>query len=166
VEASSFAVVRREAHRAMPLAGLVMIAVAALTANLGFLAVYWAWGSEIPDWAYNAVSALVEPLLAGALLAVYAWGRRRIQRGVLKSFGGDAGYEVMAQAARRGALRRYNVAMLVLAIVLYIGGELYLSWLSSKLTVDEDEDWNEQAQPSTTEALAVPPSAVTRSALA
>lgn len=152
MEPSDFAVVKREADRAIAPVGVVMVAAAALTATAGFLAVLWAWASDIPDWSYDAVSLLPDPLVALALLFVYLWGRERIKRRVISAYGSDNGYDALAKAARRGALRRYNVTSCVLAVALFVACEFYLSYLNTKLYLDED-DWQEEAGPATTEAL-------------
>ena len=154
MEASSFAVVKREADRTIVPAAIIMLVAVPAVATVAFIGMFRLWSSEAPDWAYDAVSTLTNPLIALVMLAIYAWGRARVKRRVLPNFGGDSGHEVLAQAARRGALRRYNAVMIVLALALYVACQFYVSYLSSKLDVGEGDDWDDQAQPSTTEAQA------------
>jgi hypothetical protein len=155
VERSSFVAVKREADRAIAPVGLAMVLIAPVTAALAFLAVFWAWGSEMPDWAYDAVAVLANPIVALALALVYLAGRDRIRRKVVQGYEGDSGYGVLAEAVQRGALMRYNIATALLAIALFVVCEFGLSYLNSRLNVDED-DWDEEPQPSATEALAPP----------
>jgi hypothetical protein len=140
LDPSSYARVKQEADRAIPPVALIMLISAALGATLAFLCVLWAWNSDIPDWAFDAISLLPDPVLALAIAAAYLWGRERLKRRVVAAFSGDPGYEVFDQAARRGALKRFQIALLVFAIVLFVLGELYLSWISGGTYFWEDED--------------------------
>jgi hypothetical protein len=155
VERSSFVAVKREADRAIAPMCLAMVVAAPLTAGATFLAVLWAWASEIPDWAYEGVALLANPLVALALALVYLAGRMRIRRRVVRSYENDSGYGVLAEATQRGALLRYNVVMALLAICLFVGCEFALAYLGSRLYADE-EGWDEEAQPSATQARALP----------
>ena len=151
MDSSDFSVVKRAADRAIFPVGLAMIAAAAVTATAAVLAVFWAWGSALPDWVFDAASLLPGPLVALVLLLIYLWGRKRIQRRVIATAGGDSGYELMAQAGRRGALRRYNLATAVLAVTLFVTCVFYVSYLGSMLYFEEEEDWDDTA-PTTTQA--------------
>ena len=153
MDPSDFAVVKRTADRTIFPVGLAMILAAAVTASVAFVAVFWAWGSELPDWAFDAATLLPGPLVAAVLLLIYLWGRRRIQQGVIAAGSGERGYELMAQAGRRGALRRYNLASALLGVALFVASEFYLSYLGTMLFEEEDEDW-EQASPTMTQAPA------------
>jgi hypothetical protein len=144
--------VKREADRAIAPVSLAMLLIAPVTAALAFLGVFWAWGSQMPDWAYDALALLVNPAVAFALVLVYLAGRQRIRHRVVRSYEGDSGYGVLADAVQRGALLRYNIATAVLAIALFVACEFALSYLNSRLNVDEE--WDEEPQPSATEARA------------
>jgi hypothetical protein len=157
LERSSFIAVKREADRAIAPVGIAMLVIGAIVAALAFVGVVWVWASTLPDWAYDGIALLVSPLVALTLVLVYLGGRRRIRRRVVRSYEGDSGYGVLAEAVQRGALLRYNVAMAVLAIALFVASQFALAYLSSRLNADEgDDDWNEDAQPSATEALLTP----------
>jgi hypothetical protein len=152
LERSSFIAVKREADRAIAPVGLAMLGVGVLVAALAFIGVVWAWASSLPDWAYDGITLLVTPLVALTLVLVYLAGRRRIRRRVVRTYEGDSGYGILAEAMQRGALLRYNVVMALLAIALFVASQFALAYLSNRLSVDEDDDWNEDAQPSATEA--------------
>lgn len=151
MDPSDLVLVKRAADRAIVPVGLAMIAAATATATLAFLAVFWAWSSALPDWAFDAVSLLPDPLVAVVLLLAYLWGRKRIQRRVVAARAGDAGHDLVGQAERRGAMRRFNVATALLAVALFIACEFYLSYLGSRLYFEEDDDW-EDAAPATTQS--------------
>jgi hypothetical protein len=78
-------------------------------------------------------------VLALTLLGAYVWGRERLKRRVVAAFPGDAGYEIFDQAARRGALRRFEVALVLFGIAVFVVGELYLSWISGGTYLWEDD---------------------------
>jgi hypothetical protein len=156
VEDTTLLSVKREADRAIAPVGIVMLAVAALTVAITFLGVVWAWSSTIPDWAYDTIAWLATPLIGLALALVYLAGRLRIRRRVVRSHERDTGYGVLAEAIQRGALLRYNVAMGVLAVVLFVASQFAQGYLNSLLEVEEDE-WEEDARPSQTEARWHPP---------
>jgi len=139
VEPSSFAVVKREADRAILPTVVVMAVTAAATATLTFLGVLWAWASSMPDWTFNAIALFPEPLVVVCIGLAYLWGRTRIKRRVANSFGGDTGIDVMAAAAGRGALRRYNVTVSILALLLLAASSFYLAYLSSRFEVGEED---------------------------
>jgi hypothetical protein len=143
MDPSDFETVKRAADRTILPVGLAMIVGSAATATAAFIAVLWAWDSEMPDWAFDAASLLPDPLVAAVLLLVYLWGRRRIQRRVIAAGNGERGYDLVAQAGRRGALRRYNLASALLAVALFVAAEFYLSYLGTMLYQDEDDDWDD-----------------------
>jgi hypothetical protein len=141
VEPSSYATVKREADRAILPTGVVMALTALVTATLLFLGVLWAWASEMPDWTFNSISMLPEPLVAVFIVLVFLWGRERVKRRVVANFNDDTGVDVLAAAGRRGALRRYHVSMAVLGLLLLAASSFYLAYLSSQFQVgDEDQD--------------------------
>jgi hypothetical protein len=139
LDPSSYARVKQEADRGIFPVALIMLISAALAATVAFLCVLWAWNSDIPDWAFEAISLLPDPVLALTLLGAYLWGRERLKRRVVAAFSGDAGYEIFDQAARRGALRRFEVALVLFGIAVFVVGELYLSWISGGTYLWEDD---------------------------
>ena len=142
VEPSSFAVVKREADRAIFPTGVVMALTAVVTATLLFLGVLWAWASDMPDWTFNSIALLPEPLVAVFIVLVYFWGKERVKRRVVANFNDDTGIDVLAAAGHRGALRRYNISMAVLGLLLLTASSFYLAYLSSQFEVgDEDQDY-------------------------
>jgi hypothetical protein len=95
----------------------------------------------MPDWAFNSISMLPEPLVAVFIVMVYLWGRERVKRRVVANFNDDTGVDVLAAAGQRGALGRYNISMAVLGLFLLAASSFYLGYLSSKFEVgDEDQD--------------------------
>ena len=151
VEPSSFAVVKREADRAIFPTGVVMALTAVVTATLLFLGVLWAWASDMPDWTFNSIALFPEPLVAVFIVLVYFWGKERVKRRVVANFNDDTGIEVLVAAGHRGALRRYNVSMAMLGLLLLAASSFYLAYLSSQFEVgDEDQDY----EPHTTEERA------------
>jgi hypothetical protein len=139
LELSSFAIVKREADRAILLTGVVMVVTAVVTSTLVFLGVLWAWASDMPDWIFNSIALFPEPLVALVIALVYSWGRERVKRRVVASFNGDTGIDIMAAAGRRGALRRYNVSMALLGLLLLAASSFYLAYLSSRFEVEDEE---------------------------
>ena len=153
MERSAFDAARREANRAIVPVAVAMIVIAALALYAACAGILWVWDSTLPDWAYAAVVQLAPSAIALMLVLAYLGGRTRVRRRILRNHEGESGYAILTEAVQRGALTRFNLALAVLAIVLFVACQLTLSYLTAGLDEGDDEP-DDDPQHSATEARA------------